>query len=161
MGAGDTVTPDDLVVRRVRFAGAADLDRYVAADAVLPSGAQLVRGIGAGELLARTAIGAAGSDGLLQLPVAVDEDQVPPSVAAGSVVDVYLLPTPGSECRSSCDGRPVLSKVTVIDASKADSGFAASGRRQLVLGVDPEGAGTFFKALAGADGATVAVVRRG
>ncbi len=161
MGAGDTVSGDDLVARQVRFADGADLDRYFASTDELPPDVQLLRGVGAGELLPRAAVGPAGGDGLLQLPVAVDAEQVPPSVAAGAIVDVYLVPTPGGECRTTCDGRPVLEGVTVVDASTADDGFGATGRRQLVLGVAAADAGTFFKALGGSDGATVTIVRRG
>ncbi len=161
MGAGDTVSADDLVVRRVRFSETTDLDRYFGADEALPADLQLLRGIGAGELLPRTAVGPAGDDGLLQLPVAVDAEQVPPSVAAGSIVDVYLVPTTGADCRSGCDGKPVLAGVTVVDASRADDGFGSTGKRQLVLGVGSDDAGAFFRALGSSDGATVSVVRRG
>jgi hypothetical protein len=161
MGAGDTVTSGDLVARRVRFSDGADLDRYVVSSETLPADVQLLRGIGAGELLPRAAVGPAGEAGLMQLPVAVDAEQVPPSVAAGAIVDVYLVPSGGGECRTACDGRPVLAGVTVVDASTTDDGFGATGRRQLVLGVVGEDAETFFKALGGSDGATVAIVRRG
>jgi hypothetical protein len=161
MGAGDTLTGDDLVARQVRFGDGADLDHYYASSEALPPDVQLLRGVGAGELLPRAAVGPVGGDGLLQLPVAVDAEQVPPSVAAGAIVDVYLVPTPGSECRTACDGRPVLDGVTVVDASSADDGFGATGKRQLVLGVAAAAAGTFFKALGGSDGATVTIVRRG
>jgi hypothetical protein len=161
MGAGDTVTAGDLVARRVRFSDGADLDRYVASTETLPADVQLLRGIGAGELLPRAAVGPAGEAGLMQLPVAVDAEQVPPSVGAGAIVDVYLVPSGGGECRAACDGRPVLEGVTVVDASTADDGFGATGKRQLVLGVVGDDAETFFKALGGSAGATVAVVRRG
>jgi hypothetical protein len=161
MGAGDTVTAEDLVARQVRFTEAADLDRYFAADEVLPADVQLLRGVGAGELLPRAAVGAAGDDGLLQVPIAVDARQVPPSVAAGSVVDVYLVPTAGGQCHSACDGTPVLQDVTVVDASSVDEGFGATDERQLVLGVRDDDAGAFFQALGASDGATVTIVRRG
>ena len=161
MGAGDTVTAGDLVARRVRFTDGADLDRYVASSETLPADVQLLRGIGAGELLPRAAVGPAGDAGLMQLPVAVDAEQVPPSVAAGAIVDVYLVPSGGGQCRTACDGRPVLEGVTVVDASTTDDGFGATGQRQLVLGVVGDDAESFFKALGGSDGATVAIVRRG
>jgi len=161
MGAGDSVTADDLVVRQVRFSETTDLDRYFDADAPLPTDAQLLCGIGAGELMPRTAIGPAGDDGLLLLPVAVEAEQVPPSVAAGAIVDVYLVPAAGSECGTACDGRPVLSGVTVVEASAVEEGFAATGKRQLVLGVRADDASAFFKALGGGHGPTVTVVRRG
>jgi hypothetical protein len=160
IGAGDDVTADDLVVRRVRFADGTDLDAYFAADEAVPGDQQLVRGVGAGELLPRSAVGPAGGHGLLQLPLAVDPEQLPPSVGAGSVVDVYLVPTAGSACRA-CDGRPVLSAVPVVDASAVDEGFATSGKSQLVLGVEPDDATAFFRALGGSDGPTITVVRRG
>jgi hypothetical protein len=161
LGAGDDVSAEDLVVRRVRFDDAGDLDHYFAADASVPTDQQLLRGVGAGELLPRAAVGAEDGDELLQLPVAVDPEQLPPSVAAGSVVDIYLVPTAGSECGVACDGRPVLSEVPVVDASAVDDGFAASGKSQLVLGVDPDDATAFFRALGDSDGPTITVVRRG
>ena len=161
MGAGDTVTSDDLVARRVRFAEGADLDRYFGSDAALPDGLQLLRGIGAGELLPRTAVGAPDESGLLQVPIAVDAEQVPPAVAAGSTVDIYLVPTAGSDCGSPCSGGPVLTGVTVVDASAVDEGFAATGKRQLVVGVEADDASRFFKALGAGDGPTITVVSRG
>ena len=91
LGAGDAVTADDLVVRRVRFAEAADLDRYFGGDDALPDGLQLVRGRRRRRAAAAHARSARpATSGLLQVPVAVDAERVPPSVAAGSVVDVYV-----------------------------------------------------------------------
>ena len=74
----------------MRFVEDADLDTYFVADEELPSDLQLTRGVGAGELLPRAAVGPAGEAGTVQLPVAVDTSLVPPAVRAGSVVDVYL-----------------------------------------------------------------------
>ena len=159
MGAGDTVTADDVVVRRVRFDDRADLDHYFGADAALPADLQLLRGVGAGELLPRTSVGPVGDDGLLQVPVAVDAERVPPSVAAGSVIDLYVLPSGGGRCASRC--APVLTGVTVISASSVDEGFGASGQRQLVLGVAQEAAGAFFEAYGNVESPVVTVVRRG
>ncbi len=159
MGAGDSGTAGDLVVRRVRFGEAAGLDHYFGAGATLPSGLQLLRGIGAGELLPRTAVGPVRDDGLVQLPVAVDGELVPPSVAAGSVVDVYVLSSGAGRCPSGCD--PVLQGVTVVSASSVDEGFGTSGQRQLVLGVADGDAGDYFEAYGSADSPIVTVVRRG
>jgi hypothetical protein len=159
MGAGDSVTAGDLVVKRVRFGEAAGLDHYFVASAALPSDLQLVRGIGAGELLPRGSVGKVGDDGLVQLPVAVDAELVPPSVAAGSVVDLYVLPSRGGRCPAGCD--PVLHGVTVVSATSVDEGFGASGQRQLVLGVADSDAGDYFEAYGGVDSPIVTVVRRG
>ena len=159
MGAGDTITADDLVVRRVRFGETTGLERYFAAASDLPADLRLLRGVGAGELLPRTAVGPAGDYGLVQLPVAVDAELVPPAVAAGSVVDLYVLPSSGGRCPAGC--APVLRGVTVVSASSLDEGFGTSGKRQLVLGVADDEAGDFFEAYGGVDAPTVTVVRRG
>lgn len=161
MGAGDDVSVDDLVARRVRFGDSAGLGRYFTSTEELPPDLQLLRGVGAGELLPRSAVGALEASGLLQVPLAVDADQVPPGVAAGSTVDVYLVPTAGSDCGAACTGQPVLTGVTVVDAAAIDEGFAASGKRQLVLGVEADEATRFFKALGASDSPTIIVVRRG
>jgi len=158
MGAGDTVTVDDLVVRRVRFADASSAGRYLTAVA-LPPGLQLQRGIGAGELLPSAALAPTGDHGLVQLPVAVDAELVPPSVVAGSVVDLYVLPSGGGRCPSGCG--PALSAVTVVAAASVDEGFGTSGKRQLVLGVADDDARAFFDLYGRVDSPVLSVVRRG
>ena len=159
MGAGDTVEVRDLVVRRIRFGELGGLDRYFAAGSELPPGLQLTRGVGQGELLPRSAVGPVGDDGLVQLPVAVEAELVPPSVAAGSVVDLYVLSSGGGRCPSGC--APVLEQVTVVSASSLDEGFGASGRRQLVLGVAEDQARGYFEVYGAVDTPTLTVVRRG
>jgi hypothetical protein len=143
----------------VRFGDASELDRYFGADAPLPSDLKLLRGVGSGELLPRSAVGPAGGAGLLQLPVAAQAALVPPMVAAGSVVDLYVLPSGGGPCAAGC--APALKGVTVVSASSADEGFGGSGQRQLVLGVTDDDAQRYFAALAGVESPTVTVVRRG
>lgn len=154
MGAGDTVTAADLVAQRVRFAEDAQLERYFPADRALPADLRLTRGVGAGELLPRAAAGTADGAGRLELPIAVDLAQVPPSVGPGSVVDVYLTGR-----RSS--GEPVLAGATVIDAPPLDEGLAVSGRRQLVLAVGEEEAAGYFELVGRVDVPSLTVVRRG
>ena len=125
MGAGDTVTADDLVVRRVRFGETAGLDRYFGADADLPPGLRSPAASERASCCPRTAVGPAGDDGLVQLPVAVDAELVPPAVAAGSVVDLYVLPSGGGRCPAGC--APVLRGVTVVSASSARRGLRCVG----------------------------------
>ena len=162
MGVGDTVTADDLVAREVRFVDPGQLDTYFPADQELPADLSLRRGVGAGELLPRAAVGAAADTETLHLPVAVDVALVPPSVRPGSVVDVYLTGASGEDAPgASARGRPVLTEVTVIDAPPLDEGFAVSGRRQLVLGVGEDDAARFFRLVGALDAPTLTVVRRG
>jgi hypothetical protein len=164
-GPGAELVEADLVARRVRFADDGDLAAYYRVDEALPEGLRLVRGVGAGELLPRGAVGA--DDALVdtvELPVAIESEQVPPTVGAGSVVDVYLVgrPTREGESRDTDPGTPVLAEATVVDAPDAASGFGASpGRRQLVLAVAQDAAADYFAAVAGVEAPVLTVVRRG
>lgn len=154
MAAGDTVTADDLVAQRIRFADQAQLDHYFPADEALPADLRLTRGVSAGELLPRAAAGSAEEAGLLELPLAVDTGRVPPSVGPGSVVDVYLTGRRAS-------GEPVLAGATVIDAPALDEGLIVTGQRQLVVGVTEEDATAYFEVIGSIDDPTLTVVRRG
>lgn len=149
-GPGSALTEADLVVRRVRFADEGDLAAYYPADASLPSDLRLARAVGAGELLPRSAVGTAEQQaGLVELPVAVETEQVPPSVQTGSTVDVYL------------GGAPVLTEVTVVDAPAVESGFGApGGRRQLVLSVPEDAAASYVEAVAAEETPLLTVVGR-
>jgi hypothetical protein len=158
-GPGARLSGEDLVAHRVRFADPDDLGGYLRVDDELPADLHLVRGVTAGELLPRAALGDAAAAGdTVELPVAVDADQVPPSVHAGSVVDVYLL---GAAGRASGTG-PILGEATVVDAPSVDATFGSTtGRRQLVLAVPEDDASAFLDALGRAEDPVLTVVRRG
>ena len=154
-GPGARLDPADLEPTRVRFADESDLAGYVATGDELPAELVLLRGVGAGELLPRAALGTAETAGdTVELPVAVDTEQVPPAVQAGSVVSVYLL-------GARTDG-PLLEDATVVDAPPLESTFGTTtGRRQLVLAVPADDAGAFLAALGRAEQPALTVVRRG
>jgi hypothetical protein len=164
LGAGARLTEGDLVAARVRFADEDAQAGYYAVDDELPADLELVHGVGAGELLPRTAVGRAGESGLVEVPIAVEPEQVPPSVTAGAVVDVYVVAAPDPEADVTApapgDG-PALAGVTVVDAPPLSESFGTSGRRQLVLAVPEEAAAPFFALLGGHDTAVLTVVRRG
>ncbi len=146
-GVGSPVGADDVVAVRVRFADDADLDRYLSADDPLPEGIVVSRGIGSGELLPRAAIDSAPDAGVVQVPLDLEPSRVPPTVDAGSVVDVYV-----GGVRSRGDDRasgPALSEVTVVAAPAADETFALTGTRQLVLAVDDAAVAPFLAMLDG------------
>jgi hypothetical protein len=163
MGPGHALTADDLTVRRVGFADAADADLYLGADEQLPSGVHLLHGVAAGELLPRAALGSEETSALRQVPVSVASDQVPGSVGEGDVVDVYLRPSTRSGCSGTpvCTGHPVLAAVTVLDAPPPDQAFGSEGGRMLVLGVHDADAHRFFRLLATTDDPSLTVVGRG
>lgn len=161
LGAGDAVTAEDLRATEVRFANVSELDRYYRVEERLPSGLTLGRGLGAGELLPRSALGPASAAGTVQVAVAVDDARVPSTVAAGSVVDVYLL---GGGDRAAAGrpgraGEPVLAGVTVLAASLEET-YGGAGRRKLELAVPAEAAPGFFALLSGETEPVLSVARR-
>lgn len=161
MGAGDVVTEADLEVRRVRFADDADLDRYFSADDTLPADLQLSRGVGAGELLPRAAVGSIAAGDLLQMSIEVAPGRVPTSVGSGAVVDVFVLDNDGERRRGTADDGPALRGVTVVDAPQVDAGFGSSaGLRQLVLAVPEHAVSGFYALLDGLQDPAISVVRR-
>jgi hypothetical protein len=161
LAAGAPVTTDDLEQHRVRFADGEDAADYFAASR-RPDGV-LLHNVGAGELVPRSAVGTADATGTVQVPLAVEPDQVPPSVQAGSVVDVYLLAgssaDPAAASRAE-DAEPVLAGVGVVAAPAVADSFVASGKRQLVLAVPEDDAQRFFGLMGAADSPTLTVVRR-
>ncbi len=161
LGAGTRITEADLVAQSVRFTGGSALAGYFTVADELPAEGQLLQNVGAGELVARGAVGSASSSGLLEVPVAVQPEQVPPSVEAGSVVDVYLVGAPDPQAVSRPLSGPVLSQVSVVAAPPLADSFGTSGLRQLVLAVPEEAAAGFFELLGRYDSAVLTVVRRG
>lgn len=173
LGAGDEVGADDLVATPVLLGRADGLDHYVEVTEELPADLTLTRGLGAGELLPRSALGDPTQAGTVQIAVAVDDVRVPSSVGAGSVVDVYLLSggaatDDGTEVATSGDegggggsrrGDRVLEDVTVV-ASSAEQDFATLGQRKLELAVPAAEAPSFFALLAGSSEPVLSVARQ-
>ncbi len=159
LGAGSTVTDDDLVAVRVRFARGGDLDHYFPAADPLPADGVLVRGVGAGELLPRSAVGSADDVGLLHVPIEVEPHRVSPAVTTGSVVDVWVG-DPGGGGRRDADPEAALSAVTVVEAPAVDESFAVDGTRQLVLAVPEEDVAPFQSLVGRIDAPVIDVIQR-
>lgn len=168
-GSGTPVVAEDLVVERVRFAHAEAIERYFPADEPVPSDTVLTRAVGAGELLARSAVGAAEADPLLQVPLAVDPQRVPPDVATGSVVDVWVsdgaavrgdAARPAGTRGEDVAEQPALSGVTVVAAPAFDDTFAVSGTRQVVVAVADERAAEFERLLGSLQDPVIRILQR-
>lgn len=152
---GDALTEGDLVARQVRFAAAEDRGRYLLADQALPADLHLLRGLGAGELVPRSALGPASASGLLTVPIGLPSLAVPPAVHAGSRVDVWVTEeTEGGRAVA----RPLLRDVVVVAAPATTDGFGATGDRQLVLGVPQDQEESLGRVLAAVGDATITVV---
>ncbi len=156
LGAGAVVEREHLESRWVRFADPADAERYLRTDEPLPGVRYLTRGIGAGELLPAAALGEAAESGLVQVPIRVTGDGVPPSVDVGSRVDVYV--SDDAEAR-----RPavlLLGDVVVTAAPRTEDSLGSSGDRQLVLGVPESEDDALTRVIAAAAAGTLTVVGR-
>jgi hypothetical protein len=165
LGAGQRVEADDLVAQRVRFANRDTLAGYFTVDDELPADLELTRSVGKGELLPRAAVGTPDDTGLVEVPIAVEPELVPPDIESGDVVDVYVVapisPDADGKAQEPRPDGPALTGATVVAAPELESSFGTSGKRQLVLGVAADAAPAFFALLADYDAPSLTVVRRG
>ncbi|MCX6400947.1 MAG: hypothetical protein NTX33_13595 [Propionibacteriales bacterium] len=162
-GSGSPVVEDDLTVQRVRFIDGAALGRYFPASEPVPADLVLTRAVGAGELLARTSVGAADQKEVLRVPLEVDPNRVPPDVETGSVVDVWV--TDGAGLAKGATGQtatlgPALSEVTVVAAPEYDDTFAVTGARQLVVAVEDPAAADFERLLGSLQEPVIRILQR-
>jgi hypothetical protein len=163
LAPGDSITSGDVTSREVRFADETDLDRYVLATDSLPPGSRVTRSIASGELLARSALGSSLETGVIEIPIKVESGQVPPSVDAGSIVNVWVADELGDG--DGADAVPeavlVLEGVVVIEAPQAIDSFGATGERQLVIGVPADQSAKLPGALGAAASGRVVITRQG
>ncbi len=156
LAAGQRLSDDDLVARRVRFAGQADADRYLSAAQGLSGAVTLDRPVGAGELLPRAALAAGPSVALTEVPLSVGTEAVATSVHVGSTVDVWVTPDEsrtgtgagtstgtgtgnGSSDRAAGARRPrstlVLHDVSVLSLPPSRDSLGPTATRAVVVGV--------------------------
>lgn len=131
--AGARPTPGDLQRREVHFADGDLADAYLSADAGLPSGARLTREVSAGELLPAAAVSTTSQSPRIEVPLSVASDDLPATVRAGSVVDVWVVPQKGGE--TTGDAKLVLADVTVASLPAGGAGLAPQATRQVIVAV--------------------------
>jgi hypothetical protein len=140
LAPGTQLTEDDLRRARVRLFGD-DTRRYISGRGGAPAGYVLRRGVGAGELLPFGALTAPGEDVTYRhVTVPVARGHLPPGLAAGAQVDVYVSPerTAGSTAAPDVAPRLVVRNVTVLQRPRV-GGFAGGGSTDeaIVLRVRP------------------------
>ena len=153
--AGQPVGSQDLVEVRLRFTSDEDADRYLAGGDELPQGAVLLRPIGPGELVPRSAV-STEAGGLIEVPLSVDPGRVPASVRAGSVVDVWVTAGEDGGRRSE----QLLTEVPVLSVSRS-SGLGAGGMRQVVVGIPSDDESSLDEVVGRLSGSLVVVRRPG
>jgi hypothetical protein len=159
LARGHRLTEADLAPARVRFDAGATTGRYLPADEPLPDDLHLTRGLGAGELVPRAALGTPADSGVVRVSVALPAEQVPTGLAPGARVDVWVV-----DERSTGAGRaePVVEDVVVVAApTAADSLGSVNGGRQLVLGLPADDSGAVATVLAASGDDRVRLVGRG
>jgi hypothetical protein len=158
LAVGQTLTADDLEVTRVRFGDAADEERYLAADAELPTDLTLTRPLATGELVPAAALGEQSEDDTVAVSIAVAAEHVPTDLVRGSRVDVWVI---GEDRRSRAAAELVLDDVLILDAPLVSDSFASATSRQLVLAVPQDDEESLGQVLAASGDDRVRVVGRG
>lgn len=162
LARGQRVAEADLVRREVRFSDQADADRYVSADSRPAPGTVLLRDIGPGELLPRSALGRDSRAPAVEVPLSVAAEAVPATVRTGSVVDVWVTADPEAAAvrPSQPESILVFSRVTVLAVSRSSGALGPSVTRQVIVGVEPAQEDTLPAALARLATGSVVLVRR-
>ncbi|MFZ5872502.1 MAG: SAF domain-containing protein [Actinomycetota bacterium] len=121
---GDPLQESRLTVVQARVDGA--LDRYLTADADLPDGAVLLRPVGPGELVPRSAVGDA--ERLDRRPVGVPlEGPVPAGLVKGSLVDVWVSEPDPERAGAFTEPEQLAGSAEVAEVTEAGGAFAAGG----------------------------------
>lgn len=158
--AGARIDAAELRRVRIRFASTEDADRYLSADAPVPSEAVLRHAVGSGELLARTSLGGPRQS-LVEVPVSVDVDEVPSTIREGSIVDVWVTPQSAVADRKPSEAVQVLDDVVVVRAAEPGDSLAPSGTRQIIVGVPSDRADDLGPALGRTTQGHVVITRQG
>lgn len=156
---GTTVSRDQLDAVRIRFTDQKQADRYLSASQAPPAGV-LTRAVGAGELVPRDAI-SESAERLVEVPLSVEEDEVPVTVKQGSIVDVWVTPQTATTADKLADATRVLEAVVVVKAPKNSDSLAPSGTRQIIVGVPPDLAAKLGPALGQTSSGHVIITKQG
>lgn len=157
--AGSPVGEADLQSARLRFATEETAARYLPASGPIPEGMVLLRDLGAGELVPRSALGAEETRGLAEVPLSLASELVPAGLRPGELVDVWV--TPPQRAGAETEAVRVLEEVRVVAAPRDSSALGPATTRQVVVGVPEDDEDLLARALGQlADGAVV-LVRRG
>lgn len=158
VGAGAPLTRDVLAVQRVRFTEAATARTYLPAGDPVPAGAVASRDLAAGELLARGTLERREGTAF-ELPVVVGPGGAPEDLRVGDVVDVWVGPAVGSG--SDAPAERMATGVPVVGAARSGGPFGEAAARQVLLGLEEDGAEGLGALLGQMSSGSVVLVRHG
>lgn len=146
LNVGDRIAADDLVEQSVRLGVVTD--RYLAGGDVPSEGLIVTRTVAEGELVPASAVGATAGERVASMVIAVSS-QLPRSVGAGSVVDVWA----SREGDSGVFGPPsvLIPSATVVRVIETDGIIAGSGAVSVELLVPRSRTARMLEALANSD----------
>lgn len=155
---GDTLGAGDVQVVQVRLDSASGA--HLSASQPLTEGLRLRRPVGSGELLPLAAVGD-GSDVQVR-PVGVPLSQpLPPSVAKGSVVDVWVGARTGDPARPYAAPLLLAEGVTLADVQEAGTGMGSTGQGHVQVLVDEQALPALLDSVANEDAVLVVPAGRG
>ena len=156
LAPGQPLTAELVETRDILLDG--NLDRYVTG--AIGDGYVVVRTVGKGELLPRSSVAPATSDGELRyVTIPLPGAEVPAGVARGAVVDVWRIPPADAAERTA---QRLLTGVGVTDADSGESGLTTTGgQARVTLAVSPAHAGQSAARLDETVGALVTAARDG
>jgi hypothetical protein len=155
LNSGDRLTPDDLVVAHVRLGSATG--RYLDTNDFPSEGAVVVQPIVEGELVPKSAVGAARGDDEAQVVVTVDAP-LPSALEKSSRVTLWA--SAASDEATAFDAPVVLvSEAEVVSVIESTGLVASAADTQVELRVPRESVASVLEAMA--NGASLAVVPDG
>ena len=142
--AGDRIDEDDLLATSVRDGAGGGL--YLAPGDIPPDGLVVTRTVGEGELVPMSALGSTAGVRLTSIVLSVD-GQLPATVVAGSVVDVWVA----SEDDNGRVGAPevIVSAATVVRLVESETIVAGRQTTAVELLVPRDRIARVLEALAG------------
>jgi hypothetical protein len=155
--AGAAVTSGAVEVDHVRLDDGADAELYLGGDEPFPAGHVASHDLAAGELVGRSDLRAPDTGAGTELPVAVEDGNLPPDLAVGDLVDVWVAGDPeGGSARKAAEA---LGAVEVRGVQERGGGIGGGSGAVVLLALDDETAQTLPTVLADVTSGTVVLVR--
>jgi hypothetical protein len=157
VAAGAQVPRDAVQVDDVRLEDGQDAVLYLPADEPFPTDLVAAHDLTAGELVSRSDVSLPGVRAATELPVAVQDGNRPSDLAVGERVDVWV--TSVDTAQHEEPARLMLDGVHVVAVDAAGGGIGGGSGAVVLLGLEPNDAGSLPDTLGAITSGTVVLVR--